>query len=203
MLNLSKVAVTGGLASGKTTVCNFFKELNAYVVNADELVHQLLSQDASIGQQVVSLLGEEIVKEGELDRKQIAEKVFSDPLLLKKLEECLYPSLFEQIKRHYQEAKQLNSPLFVVEIPKLFESGMNHWFDAIITVSTDEPISLERFGKKGGTKNEYIRRMAAQMPLVEKIKLSTYVIENNGDLDTLKSSVIKLFRVLTRTGVAP
>lgn len=196
MLNLKKVAVTGGLSSGKTAVCNFFKQLNAYVVNADELVHQLLSPESPAGQQVVSLLGT-------LDRQKIASLVFNDPALLKKLEECLYPAVFEKIERHYQEAKHLNPPLFVVEIPKLFEAGMENWFDAVVTVSTDEKLSLERFLKKGGTKQEYERRMANQMPSSEKMKLSTHIIENNGDLKQLKDAATKLYHVLTQQELHP
>ena len=79
MLKLKKIAVTGGLAAGKTTVCQLFKELGAYVVSADEIVHQMLSPDTVVGQQVVSLLGSDIVSGLGIDRKKIAAKVFYPP----------------------------------------------------------------------------------------------------------------------------
>ena len=82
MLKIKKVAVTGGLAAGKTTVCQLFKELGACVVSADEIVHQLLSPGTAVGQQVVSLLGSDIISDQGLDRKKIAAKVFSQPDLL-------------------------------------------------------------------------------------------------------------------------
>lgn len=191
MLTLKKVAVTGGLSSGKTAVCNFFKQLNGYVISADELVHQLLSFSSPVGQQVAKLLGT-------LDRQEIADKVFSDPELLKKLEECLYPAVLEQIEKLYREAKHLNPPLFIVEVPKLFEAGMAPWFDTIVTVSTSEEKSLERYLKKGGTKQEYDRRMAHQMPSLERIKRSDYVITNNGTIAQLEMAATQLFHVLTQ-----
>lgn len=203
MLNFKKVAVTGGLSSGKSAVCNFFRKLNAYVVSADEIVHQLLSLDTETGQQVAAIFGSDVIKNNTLDRPAIAERAFSDPSLLKKLEECIYPAVIKTIERHYQEAKHLNPPLFLVEIPKLFEAGMEKWFDAVITVSTDEELCRKRFEDRGGTDQEYDRRMANQMPIKEKIKRSNYIIENNGGLEELKTSVAKLFYVLTQEELHP
>lgn len=201
MLELKKVAVTGGLSSGKTAVCHLFGQLNAYVVNTDAIVHELLAQHSPIRQQVVALLGKDIVKNGALERAWIAEKVFNNPELLKQLEECLYPAIIERTERHYQEAKHVNSPLFIVEVPKLFESDMESWFDVIVTVDTEESVAIERFENRGGTKDEYQKRMAHQMPVKEKVARSHYIIENNGDLKSLKSAVTQLFHVLR--GVAP
>lgn len=203
MLNFKKVAVTGGLSSGKSAVCNFFRKLNAYVVSADEIVHQLLSLDTPTGQQVAALFGPDVIKNEALDRQAIADLVFKDPALLKKLEECVYPAVTKIIERHYQEAKHLNPPLFLVEIPKLFEAGMEKWFDAVITVSTDEKLCRKRFESRGGNDHEYARRMASQMPVEEKIKRSNYIIENNEGLDELKTSVAKLFYVLTQEELHP
>lgn len=203
MLDLKKVAVTGGLSAGKTAVCKLFAQFNAYVVNADEIVHRLLTLQTPLGKQILALLGKHVVKNGELDRALIAKKVFKDPLLLKKLEKNLYPAVFESIERHYQEAKQINSPLFIVEIPKLFEAKKEGWFDVVITVAAAEEVRLQRYISKGGTKDEYQKRMANQMAVNEKISRSNYVIENNGDLNELMSSVTKLFHALTRRGVAP
>ena len=79
MLRLRKVAVTGGLSCGKSSVCRIFKELGAYVVSADEIVHRLLSTKTNLGQQVISLLGKEIITNGKINRSTIAKKVFNDP----------------------------------------------------------------------------------------------------------------------------
>lgn len=208
MLKCKKVAVTGGLSSGKTAVCHLFGQLNAYVVNADKVVHELLSLQTPIGNRVVALLGSVVVKNGALDskvldRNLIAQKVFKDPLLLKKLEAVLYPAVFERIEQHYQEALHLKSPLFIAEIPKLFEAKMESWFDVVITVAAEEDVCMERFESKGGTKDEYRQRMNNQMPIKEKIERSHYVIENNGDLSLLKSSVTNLFHVLTQEEFHP
>lgn len=200
MLELKKVAVTGGLSSGKSAVCNFFKQLKCYVISADEIVHNLLSLQTDEGHNVVALLGDEVVENGKINRKLIAKKVFNDPLLLKKLEECLYPAVSKEIKRHYQKAKHLNPPLFVVEIPKLFESGMNAWFDVCLTVAADESLAADRFVLKGGSKKEYDQRMKEQMPIAEKSKRSNYILKNNGSLEDLKAAVNNLFHEITIRG---
>src|SRR5580700_5876146 len=99
MLKTKKIAVTGGLAAGKTTVCQIFKELGAYVVSADEIVHQLLSPGTTVGQQVIKLLGSDIISGQELDRKKIAAKVFFQRDLLHLLEEIIHPAVFDEIER--------------------------------------------------------------------------------------------------------
>jgi dephospho-CoA kinase len=88
-----KIAVTGTLSSGKSTVCQLLKEFGAYVVSADEIVHRLLRVETEIGQKVIDLLGEEILSEGQIDRAKIAKKVFRNPQLLQALEQIIHPQV--------------------------------------------------------------------------------------------------------------
>src|SRR5579872_4450591 len=139
MLKLVKIAITGGVASGKSTVCQFFKELGAYVVNADAIVHQLLKPDSHLGQQVIRLLGSEVLHNGQLDRGRIAEKVFRDPKQLKALEKILHPEVIHRIAEEYEKAvKDGSYTSFVVEIPLLFEIQGESFYDAVIAVLADE-----------------------------------------------------------------
>ena len=104
MLKSKKIAITGNLASGKSTVCQFFKEQGAYVVSSDEIVHQLLSPETNIGKKVIALLGKDIVVEDRLNREAIAKIVFRDRQLLLRLEELLHPEVQKEIE-YYRRRK--------------------------------------------------------------------------------------------------
>jgi dephospho-CoA kinase len=202
MLISKKVAVTGGLASGKTTVARFFKELGAFVVSADEIVHELLSKKNSLSKQihqrVIALLGHDIEKNGNLDRQLIAEKVFNDEKLLKKLEEILHPAVLQLMEKTYEEHQ--NYPLFVAEVPLLFEGNYEGWFDAVVAVSAPEKTCMNRFC---GTEEEYYRRMQFQMNPKEKETKAQFTMINDSDLNHLQSNVIQLFHVLTQEELHP
>lgn len=199
MLKLKKLAITGGLSSGKTTVCYLFKELGAFVVNADEIVHNLLVPESVVGQQVIQLFGPNIVEKTSLNRKKIAEKAFLDVRLLRALEALLHPVVFAEIEKKYQQAKQAgNYPLFVAEIPLLYELFKQDEFDIVITVTSDLSICQQRFIKQTHqTIKEFEQRMAQQVSPKQKAKKSDYVIKNNGSLADLKDQVTKLYSLLS------
>lgn len=197
MLKLKKIAVTGGLSAGKTTVCQLFKELGAYVVSADVIVHQLLSPGTAIAQQVTNLLGSDIINGKELDRKKIAAKVFSEPDKLTALEKILHPAVFHEIEQKYQEASRENKyPLFIAEIPLLYETGEEDQFQ-IIAVDTAEEICKDRFARQNSPE-EFTKRMARQIPSKRKKERAHYVLENNGTLEQLKQNVKILYTQLTQ-----
>ena len=199
MLKVKKIAVTGGLAAGKTTVCKFFEEFGAYIVSADEIVHQLLSPDSIIGQQIVSLLGLKVVNGAQFDRKKIAAEVFSQPPLLHALEELIHPAVFNEIEQRYNWVNQEKKhPLFIAEIPLLYESKGEGRFDGVISVFTDPTLSKKRFildTHKNAA--EFDQRMARQIAPQKKADLAHYTIENNGNLQELKTKVKTLFLQLT------
>lgn len=198
MLKLAKIAVTGGLSCGKTSVCRFFKELGASVVSADEIVHHLLSPQTALGQQVITLLGTDIVINQQIDRSQIAKKVFNNSDLLHSLENLLHPAVREEIEKCYQQAnKELKNSLFIAEIPLLFETNSEHLFDYTIAVIADDALCQERFCKATGyTKNEYDKRNARQLPASEKARRADFVLYNNTNEEDLRNNVKKLYQVL-------
>lgn len=196
MLKLRKIAITGGLASGKTTLCRLFEEKGAYVVYADKIVHELLNPTTELGKKVIELLGPDVVVDGFFDRKKIADSVFNNEGLLAKLEQLLHPKVQKVIETCYQEvSSNQNYSLFVVEIPLLYESNMQHIFDKVITVVADIDICKKRFKWPS---EEYERRTKWQMRQSEKAKKADYVIENNGTLDDLKVSFENIYEQLTR-----
>lgn len=197
MLKLKKIAITGGVASGKTSVCRFFRELGAFVVNADAIVHELLNPDTDLGQQIIQQFGPEILTDGKLSRKMIAEKAFTDPQQLETLEKLLHPAVLHKIEELYEQACHSGKySSFVVEIPLLFEIEGESFYDCIIAVSSDEATARSRFKQAGFTLEEYDRRMKRQLNPKQKAERAHYQIQNNGTLEDLKKQVFALNNIL-------
>lgn len=191
MLKLSKIAVTGGLACGKTSVCHFFKELGACVLSADEIVHKMLSPNSEISQRVLELFGEDILSNGSIDHKKIANNVFNFPQNLQKLEDLLHPFVRKEIDREYQILnRKKDCLLLVVEVPLLFETSYETYFDKTIAVISKSEVSYKRFSDNiGYNKGEYSKRVARQLSNEEKAVRADYTITNNDDLKSLKKQV--------------
>ncbi|MBI3211545.1 MAG: dephospho-CoA kinase [Simkania negevensis] len=198
MLNLRKVAITGGISSGKTTLCRLLEKHGAYCVYSDEIIHQLLSQDSSCIQKVVQLLGEKILNKGKIDRKKVASEVFTDPEKLNALEEIMHPLLLREVEKQYQKLLQENRySLFLVEIPLIQEIRKEDQFDLIIAVYVDEEIAKRRYKKRGFSEEEYERRMQRQWNVKEKAEKADIIIENNGTKTEFKQKALKLISNLS------
>ena len=195
---MKKVAVTGGIASGKSTVCRFLTEVGAYVVSADEIVHHLLSSDLSVCQKVVSLLGPSVLVQGQLDRKAIAKKVFSHKETRKSLESILHPLVFYELALRYNTVKDdPRYSLFVVEIPLLYETNNEGLFDCVVAVVADQKTCQERFvHAHKQTAEDFFYRSCAQIAPEEKAKKAHFVLYNNGSIEELQLAVIKLAKTL-------
>jgi dephospho-CoA kinase len=196
---LLKVAVTGGLGSGKTTVCRLFKDLGAYVVSADQIVHELLTPDTELGKKAISLLGEEIVDGHQLNRLKIAQKVFSQRQLLRILEEMIHPAVFKEIENRYQRANQEEHrySLFVAEIPLLYEARAEASYDVTVCVIADPMVCKSRLEKERQQAiQDFEARSQRQMNPQAKASRADYTIENNGSLEDLKKKVEQLNDVL-------
>jgi dephospho-CoA kinase len=185
VLTLNKVAVTGVLGSGKSTVCRLFKEEGATVVDSDELVHKLLSSNSQCIKAVVELLGKDIYTGETIDRKKVADQVFKDQKKLKELEQILHPAVLNEIERLYAETRP---GLFVAEVPLLFESGCDKFFHTTVAVVCDETTAITRYGNP----TEFHRRMARQLSQEEKAKKAHHVIVNQGSVEDLKAQVKEL-----------
>ena len=183
---MRKIAITGNLASGKSTVGRILQEYGAYVVDADEIVHSLLSPHTPTGKKVIELLGPEIVVGNQIDRKKISEIVFSDFKKLMSLEKILHPVVKQEIDQRFNHIK--NNPsykMFVAEVPLLFEAGWENDFDTVIAVIADEAIARQR-----STSPHFDQRQARHQR--DKTSQADIVITNNGDLNMLKSSIAEI-----------
>lgn len=195
MLDCCKVAVTGTIASGKSSVCYFLKKLGAYVTSADAIVHRLLVSDAKIGQLISDLLGKNVIVNGQLDRGKIAEKVFNNSTLLDALEATLHPAVQQEITAQYQLCKADHGvKLFVAEVPLLYETNTQPFFDQVVVVSANQRKCQERFvSTTRYSIDHYQRRLSRLMPLTTKEKKADFILPNNGSLQELYGAVRSLF----------
>lgn len=163
-----KIAITGNIASGKSEVEKIIAQ-DFPVFDADKIAHKFL---------------------GNVDRRALGEKVFSDPVVRKKLEEYIHPKVKDEILKIFCESQD---KYVFVSIPLLFETGFDKLFDKIIFVQCDDKLRLERLMKRNNfTKEQALKRMNAQMPQDDKINKSDFVIHNNSTKEELAEQVNEL-----------
>ncbi len=182
---VKRIAITGNIAAGKSTVEKIIAAKGYTVLDADKLAHEILEQSEEVR---LEFKNYDIFEDGKVSRTKLGHLVFADTGLKKKLEDIIHPELIEKIK------SITTSPVFIA-VPILFEAGMEKLFDKVILVHADDDIRLERLIKRNNYSIEHAKqRMASQMPQDEKIKRSDYVIRNNGE--DLEEQVDKILREL-------
>lgn len=201
MLTLKKIAITGGLSSGKSTVCKIFRDLGAYTVSSDEIVHNLLTNNRTLQTQIINLLGSDILTNNLLDREKIAKTVFSDAEKLKALESLIHPAVFHEITQSYEKIKhEKEYGLFVAEVPLLYETESHNLFDAVVTVLSDDKKCKERFKTmKHKSEADFQHRMMRQISPSEKAARADFILLNNGSLEELQAQVVQLSSKLRST----
>jgi len=191
VLNLPKVAITGAVASGKSTVCKILEKWGACCVSSDDVAHRLISQGGSCAQKVVDLLGPAVLEGDEVDRKRVASIVFQDREKLLSLEEIVHPCLFREIEKEYEVVRRSCEPFlaFVVELPLVQEVGREGWFDLVVAVACEENLARERFVKRGLSEEDFERRMDRHWKVEDKGAQANFTIVNNGSLEDLEGNV--------------
>jgi len=193
------VGLTGGLGSGKSEALRALGELGAATLSTDAVVHELLGSD-ELRELVVERFGEDVAPGGRLDRSLMAERVFGDDEARKWLEGELWPRVGRRVANWKQEVDALDPPprAAVVEVPLLFESGMEAAFDSTIAVVADEDVRAERAGARGHA--SVAERTGRQLSQEEKAQRADFEVRNDG---TLKEFRETLSRVLARLEAPP
>ena len=194
MAGVPFVGLTGGLGAGKSEALRVLGELGAVTLSTDAVVHELLASD-ELREIVVARLGEEVARDGTLDRSLIAERVFGDDEARGWLEGELWPRVGQRMADWRQEVESLDPAprAAVVEVPLLFESAAEQAFDATIAVIADEEVRAERAGSRGHAAVD--ERAGRQLSQAEKSEKADYTVRNDGTLDELREN---LSRVLAR-----
>jgi len=193
------VGVTGGVGTGKTTVAGMFRRMGAVVIDADEISHQLIYPGRPAWKKVVSTFGKAILRRDYfIDRKVLAQKVFSDSRQLKKLSGIIHPLVYKAIREKIAKIKRSDpSAVVILDVPLLLESGGQRHADKLVVVTAPRDVQLKRAcGKFEIGKSDALRRIKAQMPLKEKIKTADFVIDNGGSLISTEKQARAIWKKL-------
>ena len=187
------IGITGGIASGKSTVTNFLRQKGFQAVDADAVVHQLQRPGGRLYQVLVQHFGQEVVLEnGELNRPLLASLIFSDPEEREWSKRIQGEVICEELATLRDQLTQTEA-IFFMDIPLLFEQDYSAWFDETWLVYVDRDVQVDRFMKRDHLSKEVAEsRLATQWSLEEKKKLASRILDNNGSRDQLVSQVVKL-----------
>jgi dephospho-CoA kinase len=191
-----RVGLTGGIASGKSTVSAILRELGAVVIDADRLAREVVERGTPGLAAVVGVFGPEVLTaEGDLDRPALGAIVFNDPERRKVLEQIVHPLVHE--RSDALEASAAADDVVVHDIPLLAESGRAGTFAAVIVVDAPEEVQVARMVRdRGWTEEEARSRIAAQASRHDRLAIATHVIENTGTLEDLRARVVEVYQDL-------
>ncbi len=193
------IGLTGGLASGKSTVTRILREKDIAVICADELARLAVSPGSLGLRQVLSDFGPDVLNtSGELDRKKLGQKVFKDKKSLLKLEGIIHPIVRQLGLEQRREYEASGRKMAFYDVPLLFEKNMQNLFDKIVLVSTNPENQIARAILRDGlSENEIRSRLQNQLPMSQKINLADFIIENNSTLEDLKKAVELMLAAVT------
>jgi len=195
-----KIGVTGGIGSGKSEVCKIFERLGVRVLYADRIAKEIVENDGEVKREIKKVFGADVFDgKGNLDRKKMAAIVFSDERLKNKLNQIIHPKVFEVIDKEIGHLAVCGKEKFViVEAALIYETGMEKNLDYVIVVDADEDVRIKRvIGRDGCSRGEVMSRIAAQMPVKEKVRRADFVIGNNGTKEELVGKVKFLYLLLS------
>lgn len=193
------IGITGGIASGKSTVVAMIKEAGYQVIDADQVVHQLQEKGGRLYEALKQAFGNEILKEdGDLNRKKLSEMVFSNPSQMATSSAIQNQIIKEELAAERDQLAQSQTVIFM-DIPLLIELGYQDWFDAIWLVYVDAQTQLRRLMARNHLREvDAKKRLSSQLSIEEKRPYASLVIDNSGDMETLRKQVHKALEQLSK-----
>ncbi|SHE75691.1 dephospho-CoA kinase [Seinonella peptonophila] len=194
------VGLTGGIATGKTTVSNLFKQYGAYIVDADLIAREVVEPGRPGNQRVQEQFGKAFFfDDGSLNRKAMGQKIFQDQILRKKLEQILHPLIRAEMKRQTaQYQKKDQHGLIIWDVPLLFESSLTHLVEKVIVVYVPREVQLFRLMERDQlSREEAERRIDAQLSIETKRMRADFVIDNQGSYQNTERQVEQLWKSLS------
>ena len=193
------IGITGGIASGKSTVTEFLRQQGYQVVDADQVVHELQEPGERLYQALLSTFGSTILQEdGRLDRPKLGAMIFGNPELLAQSSQLQNEIIREELARR-RDLLAETKDIFFMDLPLLFELGYDNWFDQIWLVDVTEETQLSRLmARNAFSREEAEKRIAAQLSLQEKRKRADVLIDNNGSLEETRQQLCDALQKLER-----
>lgn len=185
------MGLTGGIGSGKSLAGEYFAQLGAHVIDADDLARNAIERGTSGFDEVVATFGDEVLKNGDIDRKQLATRIFGDNEKKKQLEAIVHP----RVKTAFEEATSLleENDILIYEVPLIVEAKVQDRFDYIITVEASVENRLQRLHKRGLSRTESEARISSQASSDQRREIADYVLENDGTQEQLFAEVEHLW----------
>ncbi|TZE82333.1 dephospho-CoA kinase [Calorimonas adulescens] len=190
------IGLTGGIASGKSTVSNILREMGAYVIDADEISREIIKKGSEAWKEIIDYYGNDILlPDGEIDRKKLGNIVFADKEKLDKLNAITHPRIIQRIKEIIDAEKEKGKERAVIlDAAILIEMGLQNMVDEVWVVSIDKDKQIKRLIERDKLSYEdAMNRIRMQMPLSEKVKYADYVIDNSKDIGYIRKQISKLW----------
>ncbi|MCH8954957.1 dephospho-CoA kinase [candidate division KSB1 bacterium] len=183
--------VTGGIGSGKTVVCNFLREKDIPIIEADPLAKELTNHSPEIRRALVTEFGKDVyLDSGTVNKDLLSQLVFNDAGTRERINQIIHPQVFKAIQGRVNQFKKENHQLVGVEAALIYESQMERILNAVVVVTAPMEKRIEWIKSRDGfSQEEILKRMNSQIPLEEKIKRADYVIDNEGSLSDLAKKV--------------
>ncbi len=198
------MGVTGGIGSGKSALCEAFRERGRIILSADQIARDVSDRDAEVKSRIRQTFGSAAyLPDGRLDRRKMADAVFGDESLRKKLNAIVHPRVAAAIEVEIERVPESRrAPYVVIEAALIYESGMDKELDYTIVIDAPEDDRIARvMARDGCTRDEVLRRMKAQMAVAAKLKHADFVVRNDGTEDALKEKAAFLDTVLSAMNV--
>jgi len=198
MANKPTIGLTGGIASGKSTVARVLAEQSAGIVDADQVAREVVAPGSEGLREVVAAFGPEVLAaDGSLDREKLGSIVFADPQARMRLQSITHPRIGRLSAQRLAALQQSEAPYVVYEAALLVETGAHKGLDALVVVAADEGLQVSRVMQRDGLSEEAARkRIAAQLPLAQKIEVADFVVHNDGSLRELQERTLELHKQL-------
>lgn len=191
-----KIAVTGSIGSGKTSFCKILERSGLPVIYADELAKELLASDKKVKSKIIRRFGEESFKDGQINRRFLADKVFSDPYNVILINQIVHPVVKNEIENKIKELFETCN-IVVVEAALIYEADMEKMFDFVVLITADRIIRQKRkLDSDNISPADFEKRDASQIPDEEKKKRVDFVFVNNASLDDLKKKAELFLQIL-------
>ena len=199
-----KVGLTGGIASGKSTIAKMFKTLGAEIIDADKIARQVVEKGMPAYRRVVKTFGIECLnKKGEINRPHLGKIVFSDPEKRKTLNAIVHPEVFKMQKKEERTIRGGNSDAVIIfDVPLLMETGSHLSMDKVVLVQVDKDVQVNRLMTRNHlSKKESLTRIRAQMPFYKKKKLADYVIDGGSARTEIRKRVKTIYDEIKKTAL--
>jgi dephospho-CoA kinase len=193
------IGLTGGVACGKSVVASMFRELGASIIDADQVSRLVVEPTQPAWEEIVERFGEEVLNpDGTINRSRLGEIVFRDEEKREELNQITHPKIIEKIRELIEEHRKEGVKVVIVEAALIVEKGgMKPIISDLIVVTADEKTQIKRFTQRVElSREEALLRIKSQMPISEKIKHATYVIDNSGSLEETRERVKKVWEII-------